>query len=378
VTYAGFVNGDDAGDLGGSLAFGTAATPASPVGTYPVSVSGLTSADYVFEYQPGTLTITPATPVIVWSDPASIEYGTALGASQLDALANVPGTYVYGPPAGAILGAGTHTLMVTFTPTDTTNYVSVSATVELEVVPADQTIDFPALPDVSTDAGPISLAATASSGLAVSYSVSGPCEVVGSTLTITGPGTCVVTASQPGDANHEPADPVSQSFDIDDGTDQPPPPPPTSTGGPSIDTDKDTLPAGDEVIVTATGFDPGSTVEVRILPDGDPVQVVADAEGTIEVAITIPPGTAPGSLQIEATGVDPDGGALTLTATVTVSALVLPDTSTVALPAISYRTGPPAWGLILAVLGLLLLAVAIGVRASAPVAARRRERPRPH
>ena len=39
-------------------------------------------------------------------DPAAITYGTALSATQLDATAPVPGTFVYTPAAGTVLGAG--------------------------------------------------------------------------------------------------------------------------------------------------------------------------------------------------------------------------------------------------------------------------------
>jgi len=66
-------------------------------------------------------------PVITWPTPAVITYGTALSSAQLDATANVPGTFVYAPPAGAVLSAGTQTLSVTFTPDDTIDYTVASA-----------------------------------------------------------------------------------------------------------------------------------------------------------------------------------------------------------------------------------------------------------
>jgi 2-keto-3-deoxy-6-phosphogluconate aldolase len=61
------------------------------------------------------------TPVITWTTPAAIPYGTALSAAQLDATASVPGTFAYSPSAGTVLAAGAQTLSVTFTPTDTTD-----------------------------------------------------------------------------------------------------------------------------------------------------------------------------------------------------------------------------------------------------------------
>ena len=41
-----------------------------------------------------------ATPTITWAAPADITYGTALSATQLNATATVPGTFVYTPAAG--------------------------------------------------------------------------------------------------------------------------------------------------------------------------------------------------------------------------------------------------------------------------------------
>lgn len=81
------------------------------------------------------LKIDKATPVITWSPPASVPAGTALSSTQLNASANAPGTFIYNPPAGTILASGTaQTLNVTFTPTDSTDYGSASASVSLTVL----------------------------------------------------------------------------------------------------------------------------------------------------------------------------------------------------------------------------------------------------
>ena len=74
--------------------------------------------------------------MITWSNPAVVTYGTALSSTQLNATASVPGTLVYTPAAGAIPAAGTDTLSVTFTPTDTTNYSTATKTVQLVVTQA--------------------------------------------------------------------------------------------------------------------------------------------------------------------------------------------------------------------------------------------------
>ena len=91
-----------------------------------------------------TVTVNPViTPVLTWANPADITYGTALGATQLDATASVPGSFVYTPAAGTVLSAGANeTLSVTFTPTDSTDYTTASATATINVLPATPTISW--------------------------------------------------------------------------------------------------------------------------------------------------------------------------------------------------------------------------------------------
>ena len=85
-----------------------------------------------------------ATPVVTWISPASISYGTALSAIQLNAAASVPGSFIYTPPAGTVVRGGKQTLSVTFTPTDTTDYAAVTTTTSLVVTPAVPVLNWPA------------------------------------------------------------------------------------------------------------------------------------------------------------------------------------------------------------------------------------------
>lgn len=82
---------------------------------------------------PATLTVLKRTPVLTWATPAPITYGTALSSAQLNATANVAGSYVYTPAPGAVLSAGVQPLQVSFVPSDTANYNNASAAVELLV-----------------------------------------------------------------------------------------------------------------------------------------------------------------------------------------------------------------------------------------------------
>jgi hypothetical protein len=67
--------------------------------------------------------------VITWANPPAITYGMALTNSQLDATANVPGSFGYSPALTTVLGAGTQTLNVIFTPADAADYTTASAAV---------------------------------------------------------------------------------------------------------------------------------------------------------------------------------------------------------------------------------------------------------
>jgi hypothetical protein len=83
-----------------------------------------------------------------------------------------------------------------------------------------QTIDFPAFNPASVTYGatPITLAATASSGLPVQFAVTstpaGIAQVSGSQLIIKGAGSITVTASQPGNSAYAPATPVTQTLTV--------------------------------------------------------------------------------------------------------------------------------------------------------------------
>jgi hypothetical protein len=91
------------------------------------------TVDYSTATTSAALTVNKATPAITWPAPAAITYGTALGATQLNAASSVAGTFTYSPAAGTMLGAGTQTLSTTFTPTNSTDYSSATDAIALVV-----------------------------------------------------------------------------------------------------------------------------------------------------------------------------------------------------------------------------------------------------
>ena len=68
VSYTGFVNGDNATKFTTQPTVTTTATVDSPVGTYPITVSGAASANYTFTYKAGTLTVGKAALTITADD----------------------------------------------------------------------------------------------------------------------------------------------------------------------------------------------------------------------------------------------------------------------------------------------------------------------
>ena len=109
--------------------------------TLSVTFTPTDTANYTSATATTPITVLKATSTITWTAPADLTYGTALNATQLNATANTPGTFVYTPVAGTVLNAGAaQTLSVTFTPTDTANYTGATKTTTITVLKATSTI----------------------------------------------------------------------------------------------------------------------------------------------------------------------------------------------------------------------------------------------
>lgn len=82
--------------------------------------------------------------------------------------------------------------------------------------PSNQSITFSPLPNVMIGSSPFTLSASASSGLAVSYTSSNTnvATISNNVVSIVGVGTTQITASQAGNANYNPASSVTQSLTV--------------------------------------------------------------------------------------------------------------------------------------------------------------------
>ena len=127
----------------GTASFTYNGSTASPVaaGSYAVVASFAGNANYNAASATTTITINKASVVLTWNDPSAIVYGTPLGAGQLNASSNVPGTFTYSPVPGTVLAAGTgHALTATFSPTDLTNYAGATIARSIAVAKAPLSI----------------------------------------------------------------------------------------------------------------------------------------------------------------------------------------------------------------------------------------------
>jgi len=214
--YTGFANGDSSASLGSALVCSTTATSGSPVGRYPATCSGAADANYAISYAPGAVTVQPAPLTIVglsytrsYNTPNPAFAATFAGIVNQDAIGAT-----FATAAGLTSAPGTYDIAITPTGAALSNYTVTVHDGSLTVDSAPQAITFPAVGDqiYNGTAFTVTLQAVASSGLPVTYAVSGPAVLSGNQLTIQGPGSVTVTASQAGNGGYLPAPDATQTF----------------------------------------------------------------------------------------------------------------------------------------------------------------------
>jgi hypothetical protein len=228
------------GSLPPGLALGAASGAitgtASTAGTYDFTVQ-VTDSSSPAQSAPASLSITVSqgSQAITWTPPAS---GTVGGSASLSAIGGASGNPVVfsvGSSSGAgvcnVSGPNGTTLDYTATgscvvdanqagnadysvaPT-VTETIPVSASIK-----ADQEITFAALANRALAQSPVTVSATASSRLTVSFTTTTPSVCAsggpnGATITLLAAGTCTVQASQAGNATYNAAPAVSRSFTV--------------------------------------------------------------------------------------------------------------------------------------------------------------------
>ncbi|MBK0402160.1 T9SS type A sorting domain-containing protein [Adhaeribacter sp. BT258] len=109
-------------------------TPAGNYQSFSITASGIPARTS----NATTYSINKAEQHITWADPADILYGTALSATQLNAVATGGASITYDPALGAILSAGTHILKVTAG--ETSNFKERTREVNIIVLPKPITL----------------------------------------------------------------------------------------------------------------------------------------------------------------------------------------------------------------------------------------------
>jgi hypothetical protein len=164
---------------------GSAAIPVPgtlAAGAYTITLAYAGDTDYnAATAATAALQVNSTKPVVAWTQPAPITYGTALG-SVLSATATsgsgtVSGTFSYtATPAGgsaaavssgSVLGAGTYTLTANFIPADTGIYASATDTVSIMVNPAMPAVTLSGSPNPAMVTGAVTFTANVASAAGV-------------------------------------------------------------------------------------------------------------------------------------------------------------------------------------------------------------------
>ena len=183
------------------------------------SDNGATTLADAYTYRPaGTLSsVTPATGSVTGG------YPVVIAGANLTDLSDLTDLTLCGVTATVQSASATQIVAIAGVSAPATGNVRVVSTSFGETVATNaftyqknaQTISFPAIGNQATT-GTVGMAATASSGLSVSFAVgSGAASIAnGTNLTFTGAGTVSIVASQSGDATYAPAPSVTNSFSV--------------------------------------------------------------------------------------------------------------------------------------------------------------------
>ncbi len=202
-----------------NLSVNLASFPALVASTTAYTVTGTVTtspANPNFTFGTGTapLTINKAAATLAFGTTTFTYDGSPKPVTVTTTPANLTGVSItYAGLPTPPTNAGSYALVATLT---NANYTAPTINGTLTINRADQTITFAALANRTFGDAPFTVSATASSGLGVSFAVGATddCTIAAATVTITGAGSCTVSAAQAGDGNYNAAPSVPQTFTI--------------------------------------------------------------------------------------------------------------------------------------------------------------------
>ena len=212
---------------GGTGSASLSGTPASgTVGTHMLTFTATNGSGSVM--QSFVLTVQKASQSISFTGPASQPFTSSTIPLSASATSGLTVTFTSNTPSACTVSGTTLTLLtvgtcsITASQAGSANYnAATSVTQGFNVSQATQTITFlaqttPSRNFVAGTTFPINPVATASSGLTASHSstTTGICTVLGTTVTMVAPGTCILAANQSGSANYLPASQVTQNVSL--------------------------------------------------------------------------------------------------------------------------------------------------------------------
>ncbi len=166
-----------------------------------------------------TFTIDRGLPTVTWAKPANIRYGTRLGSSQLDARSPVAGSFHYSPAAGNMLQVGKNqVLRATFVPANGNDWEQAAASTTITVLQAIPRVVLARIPNHTYGDASFKVAVSGNTARTTTkYAVRGACRVGGSggnVISLTGAGSCSVSAMQPGTKNYAAVSVAPVTFSI--------------------------------------------------------------------------------------------------------------------------------------------------------------------
>ena len=196
------------------VALGTCSIEAKQAGNAGYDAASWVTRSFKVTLAPQTITFPTIAAVTFGASPfglsATASSGLAVSfTSTTTAACTVSGATV------TLVAAGTCTIKAS--QAGNADYTAATNVYQSFAVHAEaQTITFPAIPATQLSAGSVTLSATASSGLPVSYAstTTSVCTVSGSTATLVAVGTCTIEAKQPGNSGYAGAAWVTQSFKV--------------------------------------------------------------------------------------------------------------------------------------------------------------------
>jgi hypothetical protein len=213
-----------AGLSGVSVTYGGSATAPTNAGSYSV-VASLDNPNYQALDATDTLVINKASQAITFGALSTKTYGDADfqvsatgGASGNPVTFTAVGNCTSGGTNGStisITGAGSCT--VTASQAGNSNYLAATPVERsFTINKANQSITFNPPASKNYDDGSFDLSASATSGLAVNFTslTTNVCTVSGNTVSILSKGDCTIKATQAGNNNYNPADPVEKTIKI--------------------------------------------------------------------------------------------------------------------------------------------------------------------